>query len=154
MPDFVQLPRPLPCIHCLRVGANTNPYQALFRTREQKTQTGSEAGFHLISQHRLDVFIRIIVIIVSSVLLLIPVFILFSLSPNTQADAQHQGNLQILTIFIFTIVFSGSCSIFTQAKRQEVFAATAAYCAVLVVFLGNSTNVTMVANGMTTRSGN
>ncbi len=82
--------------------------------------------------------------IVACVLLLSPVLILFKLQPNSQADVQQQGNYQVLTIFLFTLVFAACCSVFTKAKRQEVFTAAAAYCAVLVVFLGNSTNVMMV----------
>jgi len=66
--------------------------------------------------------------------------VLFRLQPTSQADFERKSNYQILTVFLFTMAFSASCSIFTQAKRLEVFAATAAYSAVLVVFLGNATN--------------
>lgn len=55
--------------------------------------------------------------------------------------AQQNGKWQIGMIFVFTLLFSGSCALFTQARRQEVFVATAAYCIVFVVFLGSSTNV-------------
>ena len=38
---------------------------------------------------------------------------------------------------IFTLLFGCSMSALTTAKRQELFAASAAYCAVLVVFVSN-----------------
>jgi hypothetical protein len=38
---------------------------------------------------------------------------------------------------LFAFVFSIAISLSTSARRQDVFAATAAYCAVLVVFIGN-----------------
>lgn len=39
---------------------------------------------------------------------------------------------------IFTTTFAGSVGLLTNASRTEVFAATAAYTAVLVVFLGGN----------------
>jgi len=71
----------------------------------------------------------------------VPVYVLFRLQPTSQAEFERKSNYQILTVFLFILAFAASCSIFTQAKRQEVFAATAAYSAVLVVFLGNASNV-------------
>ena len=38
-------------------------------------------------------------------------------------------------VAIFTIMFAGSVGLLTSARRQEVFATTAAYAAVLVVFV-------------------
>ena len=60
------------------------------------------------------------------------------------ALAQRMGNYQIVLIFFATFIFSGITSLLTSAKRHEVFAATAAYCAVLVVILGNTSNVVVV----------
>lgn len=41
------------------------------------------------------------------------------------------------TLLICTLAFSSILSLFTKARRHEILAAAAAYCAVLVVFLGN-----------------
>jgi hypothetical protein len=41
--------------------------------------------------------------------------------------------LGLLTVF--TLLFAGSIGLLTNARRAEVFAATAAYAAVLVVFV-------------------
>ncbi|KAF6237536.1 hypothetical protein HO173_004426 [Letharia columbiana] len=128
---------------CLENTLNTISRTAtkkLFQTHEQEIKTGDEA-LHLVSLDRLDNVLRAIVTMVAAILLLVPVYVLFKLQPTNMSDVERRGNYQILTIFIFTLLFSASCSIFTQAKKQEVFAATAAYSAVLVVFLGNTSNV-------------
>ena len=108
-------------------------------------KTGDEA-LHLVSLDRLDNVLRAIVTILAAFLLLVPVFVLFKLQPTNKSEVERKSNYQILTIFIFTLLFSASCSIFTQAKKQEVFTATAAYSAVLVVFLGNTSNVLVATN--------
>ena len=41
-------------------------------------------------------------------------------------------------IGIFTVLFAGSVGLLTAASRAEVFAATAAYAAVLVVFVSGN----------------
>ena len=124
------------------VGSNLSDIhgQALFRTHEQKIKSGDEA-VHLVSMDRLDNVLRAVITVIAATLLLVPVFLLFKLQPANKSDIERSSKYQILTIFIFTLLFSASCSIFTQAKRQEVFTATAAYSAVLVVFLGNTSNV-------------
>ncbi|KAL8685523.1 MAG: hypothetical protein Q9218_007709 [Villophora microphyllina] len=113
---------------------------AVFRTKEQRIITGHE-DVSLISPYRLDILLRIVLTILAAVLLLVPVIILFELQPTHRQDVRRNCWFQILTIFVFTLIFSASCSVFTKARRQEVFTATAAYCAVLVVFLGNTMNV-------------
>ena len=98
----------------------------------------------LISPYRLDVLLRIILTILAVALLLTPVIILDKMQPTTASEIKSRSRAQIATIFSFTVAFSASCSIFTKARRQEVFTATAAYCAVLVVFLGNTSNVNVL----------
>lgn len=110
----------------------------LFRSPEQKLKTGNEEGLRLLSADRLDIFLHIVLTVIATVLLLVPVFALFRLQPTCRADIRRKSNYQLLTVFIFTLIFSASCCIFTKARRQEVLTATAAYCAVLVVFLGNT----------------
>ncbi|KAL8807456.1 MAG: hypothetical protein Q9223_001242 [Gallowayella weberi] len=113
--------------------------QFVFRTKEQKIVSGQE-DISLFDPHRLDIFLRFVLTILAAVILLVPVLILFKLQPRKASDVPRSSKFQILTIFLFTLVFSASCSVFTKARRQEVFTATAAYCAVLVVFLGNTLN--------------
>ena len=116
------------------------------RTRVQKERSGHDPTIRLISPRRLDIFLRILLTIIAAVLLLAPVIILVQLQPNEPSQVTRRNWLQIMTIFLFTLAFSGSTSIFTRARRQEVFTATAAYCAVLVVFLGNTSNVIVISN--------
>jgi hypothetical protein len=40
-------------------------------------------------------------------------------------------------LVVFTLLFSAAMSLVTKAARHELFAASAAYCAILVVFIGN-----------------
>lgn len=132
---------PIPTNNDMKPSPNKDA-QKIFRSHEQRLKTGNE-DLQLLSTERLDIFLQMVLTIIATVLLLAPVFALFRLQPTTQAEFRSQSNYQILTVFVFTLVFSASCSIFTKAKRQEVFTATAAYCAVLVVFLGNTSNVIM-----------
>lgn len=83
--------------------------------------------------------------LIAAILLLVPVFVLFKLQPTNKSEIERKSNYQIVTVFAFTLFFSACCSIFTQASRQEVFAATAAYSAVLVVFLGNTSSAMATA---------
>ncbi|KAF4624918.1 hypothetical protein G7Y89_g13250 [Cudoniella acicularis] len=84
---------------------------------------------HYYSSERLNATIKILIAVTSATLLLIPIFLFLSinLTPKTMAA---------LTL-AFSFVFATIISVTTTATRQEVFAGTAAYCAVLVVFIGN-----------------
>lgn len=126
-------------------GLSLTALQAVFQDREQKIISGDEE-ITLLSPCRFDVLLRVVLTILAAALLLIPVLILFKNQPTTPSEIQQKGKTQILTVFFFTLAFSACCSIFTKAKRQEVFTATAAYCAVLVVFLGNTSNVVASAD--------
>ncbi|KAL9129784.1 MAG: hypothetical protein Q9217_001860 [Psora testacea] len=123
-----------------------------FTTSEQRTQAGKEV-IQLTSPVRRDNFLRVILTTLALILLLVPVFILFKLQPSHASEVKKKSNYQILTVFLFTLFFSASCSIFTRARRQEVFSATAAYCAVLVIFLGNTSNVVVVTNWLPNLTG-
>ena len=114
--------------------------KAIFRSSEQEAKTGSEE-LNLLSADRFDILLRIVITVIAAIILLVPVFVLFRLQPTSREEFERKSNYQILTIFVSTLAFSASCSIFTKARRQEVFTATAAYSAVLVVFLGNTTNI-------------
>ncbi|KAL8778712.1 MAG: hypothetical protein Q9194_001848 [Teloschistes cf. exilis] len=112
----------------------------IFRTKEQRIIAGHE-NVSLVSPFRLDILMRIIQTILATILLLVPVGILIELQPTHRQDVRRNSRYQILTIFIFTWVFSASCSIFTKPRRGAVFTATAAYFAVLAVFLGSTMDV-------------
>ncbi|KAF2685664.1 hypothetical protein K458DRAFT_416885 [Lentithecium fluviatile CBS 122367] len=100
----------------------------LFISKRDRSST-SDKLVRLYSKRRIDIFSRLIITILAVILLMAPVIALFG--------TNEKGAIKILIIFLFTMAFSVALSLCTKAKRHEVFAATAAYCAVLVVFLGN-----------------
>jgi hypothetical protein len=79
--------------------------------------------------------VAIVNVLVASILIIGAVVVLYKL--RNQPDSIRLGS-----IAAFTALFSISLGLLTNAKRAEIFAATAAYTAVLVVFisgdLGNS----------------
>ena len=68
-------------------------------------------------------------------LLIVPVYILYRLTAHPNTD--HNNALCLGVLLVFTLCFSAELSFFTRAQRHEILAATACYCAVLVVFIGN-----------------
>ncbi|KAL8758020.1 MAG: hypothetical protein Q9199_001804 [Rusavskia elegans] len=107
---------------------NTLRPQLILSSSEERKKTDDEY-VQLYSKYRVDVLARLILTVVAVVLLMVPTAVLFLVPEH--------GILKIMLIMIFTMLFSAALSVFTKAKRHEMFAATAAYCAVLVVFLGN-----------------
>lgn len=77
----------------------------------------------------MSVVIKILVNAASTILLILPVILLYVLHTS--------AGVKIGILIIFVVAFSITLSIMTRATRHEVFAASAAYCAVLVIFLGN-----------------
>jgi uncharacterized membrane protein len=55
---------------------------------------------------------------------------------ETQLATKYERELVVITAF--TAVFGIWVAIFTSAKRAEIFGATAAYAAVLIVFVGGN----------------
>lgn len=100
----------------------------------------------MLSAARLDKLTRMVLTMTAALVLLFPVYALFRLQPTSRADFHNRSTQQIATVFVFTMIFSVGVSLFTKARRQEVFTATAAYCAVLVVFLGNTSSILMAQN--------
>ena len=121
-----------------KIESNTCDMKMIFRTSEQKIRSANQQYFYLVSQRRIEIFLRTVLTIIAALLLLIPVLILFELQPNTQSEVNTRAKWQMGTVFVFTLIFSAICSIFTKARKQEVFSATAAYAAVLVIFLSNT----------------
>jgi hypothetical protein len=58
----------------------------------------------------------------------------------TALRARHSTFDAVGIMVVFTLLFSAAMSLLTKAKRHELFAASAAYCAVLVVFISNLSN--------------
>jgi hypothetical protein len=67
--------------------------------------------------------------VVAAILLVVAVVVLRLL---------HSENAQLGVIAAFMVLFAVSVVVLTNARRAEIFAATAAYAAVLVVFVSSS----------------
>lgn len=91
--------------------------QAIFTSSEQRKKS-DDAYVHLYSKERIDILVRAMLTLVTVLLLLIPTALLF-LVPET-------NKTRIVTILVFTLLFSAALMIFTKAKRHEIFGATAA----------------------------
>ena len=107
---------------------NTGHHKTVFHTKEQKIKTGSDPYLVLVSPARFDALIRAMLTLFAAIPLLVPVLILFELQPANPSRVRSRSKFQVLTIFVSTLIASASCSIFTKARKQEVFTATAAYC--------------------------
>ena len=85
----------------------------------------------------MEKLVGIFITLIIFVLLILPVVAMYKLTSvgnrNSTIDA-------VGLLVIFTLLFSASMSLLTKAKRHELFAASAAYCAVLVVFISNFSN--------------
>ena len=62
-----------------------------------------------------------------------------SMDANAPAATARNTFNAVGVLIVFTLLFSAAMSVLTKAARHEAFAASAAYCAVLVVFIGNFT---------------
>jgi len=103
--------------------------RALFVNADDQAKT-RDPHVHYYSEDRMGTLMKIIVAIASIALLFVPIFIFLSYK------AFSVKSLTAITLS-FALIFATAISVFTSATRQEVFASTAAYAAVLVVFIGN-----------------
>lgn len=107
---------------------------------------------------RIDKLVNILITFVIFTLLVIPVVTLYHLTSTSAisnlaelvkdnatvpASAVTEYNRDTFNavgvLVLFTLLFSATMSLLTKAARHELFAASAAYCAILVVFIGNFT---------------
>ncbi|KAI0862056.1 hypothetical protein F4860DRAFT_473285 [Xylaria cubensis] len=93
-----------------------------------ETQT---ASLYHYSDERIVVFLGIVGSILSSVLPTISIIILFFV---------HDMLARLGLVTLFTFLFSLTMCLATKAKRYEIFAATAAFGSVQVVFIGTTSN--------------
>jgi hypothetical protein len=90
----------------------------IFKSTEQYDKT-DDPLIHYYSHERIGILVRLTITVLSAVILMVPVFVLFGVpSAKTQ--------VKVLIVLAFTLAFSAAISVFTKAKRHEVFAATAA----------------------------
>lgn len=82
-------------------------------------------------------------------LLIIPVYALYHVSTSFESTSLYTENaISIGILLVATLAFSAALALFTKAKRHELLAAAAAYCALLVVFIAN---LGQVVGGLSSR---
>ena len=121
--------------------------ETIFRSKEQAQQIGDEELL-LVDCQRMNILSRAILIVLAPSILLIPILILPGLQPSTTSEVRRKTIYQLLIIYFSTLVFAAVTTIFTRAKWQKIFQATAAYTAVLVIFLGTMRNAMVVTDGL------
>ncbi|KAK4634276.1 hypothetical protein CLAFUW4_01010 [Fulvia fulva] len=105
----------------------------IFLTPELREKTSS-GWVRYYAPARVDKLVNIIITIVIFILLVHPVIIMYEV---TEMGAQQSALDAIGVLVVFTLIFGMAVSSLTTAKRHELFGASAAYAAVLVVFIGN-----------------
>ncbi|EUC41979.1 hypothetical protein COCMIDRAFT_104739 [Bipolaris oryzae ATCC 44560] len=129
------------------------PLQKYFRTPEaQEKTTNPYVSFY--SSSRIDKLVNVLITVVIFCLLVVPVVTMYQLTSTathaepSPADKNATAAVDIDkrdtfnavgVLIVFTLLFSAAMSLLTKAARHELFAASAAYCAILVVFIGNFT---------------
>ena len=68
--------------------------------------------------------------------LAVPILGMYKLS---RLRSEEAGYGAIGVLMFASLAFSATMSLMTSARRHEVFGVSAAYCAVLVVFVGSTT---------------
>ena len=71
---------------------------------------------------------RLLTTILAVLALTVPIIALY---------AVHAMGSRLCIVTLFTAMFASALAWLTQSRNFEIFSATAAYCAVMVVFVGN-----------------
>ncbi|KAK7936734.1 uncharacterized protein PG986_015172 [Apiospora aurea] len=102
---------------------------------QREMEKTNDPDLHYYSKARKDCFNTTILCMVLLALLVLPILVLYKLLNNNPSDRLYTVSIGVVIVFV--LVFSAVLSLFTKAKRHEIFAAAAGYAAVLVVFFGN-----------------
>ena len=89
-------------------------------------QEQREAGFTMLSDDRVRRTTRVVAVVLASIMPILSIVVLYYVSSS---------DIRIGLIIVFSILFSGVVALVSEARNVEVMAATAAYGAVLVVFV-------------------
>ncbi|OCL11250.1 hypothetical protein AOQ84DRAFT_287629, partial [Glonium stellatum] len=114
----------------------------IFCTPELRAKTNDKCIYYY-STSRIEKFVGLIITIIIFILLVLPVVAMYRLTSIGERNSTFDA---IGVLVVFTLLFSAAMSLLTKAQRHELFAASAAYCAVLVVFISNF-NGNLLSNG-------
>ena len=90
--------------------------QRFFTSSEQYKKTDDD-HLHLCSKRRIDIVVRLVLVLITVGLLFGPSAVLFLVS--------ERNTLKICLIMIFTLLFAAALTLCTKAQRHEMLAATA-----------------------------
>lgn len=88
----------------------------------------SQPEIRYYSYRRVQVTVSLITTLSAAILLFVPIYVLYHTSAS-------RPNVTMGLIAMFTVIFSLALAVMTTASRSEIFGASAAYAAVLVVFV-------------------
>ncbi|RMY62991.1 hypothetical protein D0864_12729 [Hortaea werneckii] len=97
--------------------------------REKRNVPHSWQGVYYISDHMIETLVSIFAVTTAASLLIGGIAAL---------DSAQARNVRLGILAAFTVAFAAFVGLLTTAKRSELFAATAAYTAVLVVYVGKA----------------
>jgi hypothetical protein len=102
---------------------------------KEKTEGRKDAKEVYYTRSRIEGLVNAIILVMILILLIGPIYLLYHLVTTVKSSRTDADCMGVL--LVATLAFSAVLSVFTRAKRHEILASAAAYCAVLVVFLGN-----------------
>ncbi|KAK6822850.1 hypothetical protein PG987_014395 [Apiospora arundinis] len=102
---------------------------------QRELEKTDDPDVHYYSKTRKDCFNTAILCLVLISLLVLPILVLYKVLNDHPTEKSYTVSIGVLLVFV--LVFSAVLSLFTKARRHEIFAAAAGYAAVLVVFFGN-----------------
>lgn len=101
----------------------------------RRKSVGDEAAEKYFTQCRIERLGSGIISVFIMGLLVAPIYVLYHLTNDANRGPRTIA-MCIVILMVSTLAFSAVASFFTKARRHEILGAAAAYCAVLVVFLG------------------
>lgn len=111
------------------------PLIRFFFCTPAQLRKSTDKDIYYYSPTRVSKLVNAFITIVIFALLAAPVLSMYHLSTLKTHEAIFSA---IGVLMVFTLLFAAAMAALTKARRHELFAASAAYCAVLVVFIGST----------------
>lgn len=121
-------------------------FQMIFCSEETASKSTDPSNRYF-TRGRINVFVTMIITFIILLLLVVPIWLLYHLSVTL--DTNRSNIVCMGVLLVATLAFSAVLSLFTKARRHEILAASAGYCAVLVVFVGNLGDAGIIEGGGT-----
>jgi len=108
------------------------PITRLFRTEDLRSKS-TDQDICYFSRTRISALCTSIISVFILILLVVPIYALYQVS---KAETDRSSVTCIGVLLVAALIFSIILSLFIKAMRNDILGASAAYCAVLVVFVG------------------